>query len=80
MAVSPEEMRYRFGKADVETLAMALYYAFHGECRCTSHPFQGAGDAWRAYRNEDDTVVDAFRLAALDAYTSLKMSGVGSLE
>jgi hypothetical protein len=70
----------KFGKSLVEEAAAALYHSFHGTCECTAHPFfdsEGVELPWTRFCDDDDSVVVAFREAALAAQKSLLRSGVG---
>lgn len=58
------ELRWRFGKADVEEVASALYRLFHGSEDCER--------PWAMYIERDDIVVGAFRRAALAARNELE--------
>ena len=85
--IEQADLTRRFGAATIEKTAAALYAAFHGDCRCTAHPFyfDDAGDfhgtlPWNeGHQEADDNVVQAFRLAAIGAYEALRSTGFGSL-
>lgn len=77
-----EHLRDQFGASDVENLAMAMWYAFHGRCPCPCHPDNAEeGDPWPAYEKADDEdlVVHAFRDAALEITDIFSDGYIGSM-
>ena len=85
--IEQDDIKRDFGFVTTEQLAATLYNAFHGHCKCASHPFtwDDVGNfhgyiPWdEGRRNAEDDVVQAFRLAAIAAYDTLSKTGVGHL-
>lgn len=83
--IENKDLKLRYGKIDVETLAATLYNAFHGECQCVSHPFYSAdsGDfhgtlPWDEDQTyHDDAVVETFRVAAYAVRDILRSNNIG---
>lgn len=85
--IEQSDIKRDFGQVSLEELAATMYNAFHGHCECAAHPFtwDDNGDfhgylPWdEGKRNAGDDVVQAFRLAAIAAYDTLRNTGVGHL-
>lgn len=85
--IERSDVQREFGGVSLDELAATIYNAFHGHCECASHPFiWGDNEDFHGYLPWDkgrpcsgDDVVQAFRLAAIAAYDTLKATGVGSL-
>jgi len=74
---SLHDCRAQFGASDVETLAQAMYYAFHRICPCSCH-----GDdayAWDKFSGRRDEIVDAFRAAAVDVALKFSDGQIGAV-
>jgi hypothetical protein len=75
--VEASDLRETHGGSDIETIAAAIYNAFHGECSCTAHPFED-GLPWSKYHDRQDFVVETFRAAAIAAMGVLQQNNVGT--
>lgn len=86
--IERQDVGKKFGAVSVEDMAATIYNAFQGHEECCVHPFfyDEKGDfkgylPWDKMRpNDGDSVVQAFRLAALAAYNTLSELGVGGLK
>jgi hypothetical protein len=79
---SLHDLRGQYGASDVESLAIALYYEFHGRCPCPCHS-DNKVLPWEMFDGDlggiNDSVVEKFRMAAkvvADLFSDGEIGGI----